>query len=60
MAVLSDIEPEEYQRATAGRPMCGSSLICARVSSVRYLARCTAHLMAWTAPFPSAKMAEVF
>ncbi|WP_457813290.1 hypothetical protein [Sinorhizobium meliloti] len=35
MAVLSDIEPEGYQRATAGRLICGSSLICAMVSSVR-------------------------
>jgi len=42
-AVLSDLEPDEYQRATAGRLICGSSLICAMVSSVRYRARWTAH-----------------
>ena len=60
MAVLSDIGPEGYQRATAGRLIWGSSLICAMVSRVMYLARWTAHLMAWTAPFSSANMALSF
>jgi len=59
VAVLSGMGRAD-QRATAGRLMMGSSLIWLIVSSVMYLARWTAHLMAWTAPFPSAKMAGVF
>ncbi len=42
-AVLSGAGRRGYQRATAGRLICGSSLIDAIVSSVMYLARCTAH-----------------
>jgi hypothetical protein len=39
MAVLSGKGRRGYQRATAGRLICGSSLIDAIVSSVIYLAR---------------------
>ncbi|WEJ08574.1 hypothetical protein [Sinorhizobium prairiense] len=59
MAAFSGMGRDD-QRATAGRLMSGSSLIRLMVSSVMYLTRWTAHLMAWTAPFPSAKMAAVF
>ena len=44
------------QDATAGRLMTGSSPIGAMVSSVMYLARWTAHLMAWIAPVRTVRM----
>jgi hypothetical protein len=43
MAVLSDIGPEGYQRATAGRLIWGSSLICADGLKGHVAARWTAH-----------------